>query len=100
MRQDASSSDEEIGGRASRLKAAFPGTFTEDASGFVSFDMEAIRRAIGWSEPVETASGIRIERVGGAVWMHVQTQVANAISAWSWRISQEEWDRIVEAMAR
>lgn len=90
---------DEIEGRAGRLKAAFPGTFTEDGSGFVSFDMDAIRKVIGWGERIDTKAGISFERSRDSIWIHVQTTVGNSISAWSWRLDFDEWDRVVAGVA-
>ena len=93
-------SDDDIEGRAGRLKAAFPGTFTEDGSGFVSFDVDAIRKVIGWGERIDTQSGVTFERSRDCIWVHVKTQVGNSIGDWSWRVTFEEWDRVVLGVSR
>lgn len=83
--------------RACRLKAAFPGSYSQDGA-FVSFDLSEISAAIGWERPVETRSGLRIERTPSNIWISVETRVGNSTSAWSWRISEDEWTAIVAAI--
>jgi hypothetical protein len=89
--------NDEIEGRARRLEAAFPGSYSR-AGAFVSFDMAAIKKAIGWADPVETASGLQFQRSSGHLWVLLETRVGNVMSTWSWRVSEEEWTRIVEAL--
>lgn len=83
--------------RACRMKAAFPGAYHEDGA-LVSFDMEAIAKAVGLGRRVETRSGMRFERHRDGVWTHVETKVGNCISAWSWRITDDEWREVVAAV--
>lgn len=89
---------EEIEGRAARLKAAFPGAYCQDGA-FVSFDMDTIRKAIGLSRSVETAAGLRFERArGGEIWVSLETKVGNCMSAWSWCVSDAEWQQVIEGV--
>jgi hypothetical protein len=94
---DPMSDDDEVEGRAARLKAAFPGAYHQDGA-LVSFDMDAIRRAVGWGKPVGTASGLRFERMRDAIWVSLETKVGNVVSSWSWRVTDTEWLAIVEGM--
>jgi len=89
---------EEIEGRAARLKTAFPGAYHQDGA-LVSFDMDTIRKVIGWTRPVETAAGLRFERArNGEIWVSLKTKVGNVSSAWSWRVPDAEWRQVVEGM--
>lgn len=89
--------ESEVEGRAARLKAAFPGAYHEDGA-FVSFDMRAIAEAIGMGNRVETRPGLRFERYRDEVWVSAEVQIGNVVSAWSWKLSSEDWDRIVKGM--
>lgn len=84
--------------RSCRMKAAFPGAYHEDGA-LVTFDMQTLAERLGFMRPVSTRSGIRFEWMAGQVWAHVQTQVGNVLSSWSWRISSEEWDEVVSGVS-
>lgn len=84
--------------RGCRMKAAFPGAYHEDGV-LVSFDMAAIKKTIGYHDPVETRSGISFQRDGTDIYAGVEIQVGNQMSAWDWHITGEEWDAIVAALA-
>lgn len=86
--------------RACRLKAAFPGAATEHGDGLVSFDIEAIRKSLGWNKPIDTPQGVRFEfRPDGEVWIEVQTLVGNNLGAWSWFLSPETWQLVMDGYA-
>ena len=92
-------SEGELEHRACRLKAAFPGAYHQDGA-LVSFDMEAIRKAIGWNERVGTRAGLSFERSrGGDIWVSLETKVGNVLSSWSWKVTDVEWDQIVSGMS-
>lgn len=83
--------------RACRMKAAFPGAYSQEGA-LVSFDMEKIKEATGWRDPVDTRSGISFQRFDGGIWALLNTQIGNTISAWSWWISEDEWRQIFESI--
>lgn len=92
--------DEDMGGpehRACRLKAAFPGAYHQDGA-LVTFDMETMRKAIGWEHPVETKGGVKFTRQGGRVVVMVDVRIGNIMSSWGWYVSEEDWATVVAAL--
>lgn len=102
--------DLEVKHRACRLKAAFPGAYTEQGDGLVTFDMKKVAETLGLFDdwiidtngkhihPLEGGLHFRVGAGWGEpeVWIEVPIQVANSISSWSFRISARNWERIIQ----
>lgn len=100
----------EVKHRACRLKAAFPGAYTEQGDGLVTFDMKKVAGMLGlFDDWIIDTNGKHIHplegglhfRVGASwlepeVWIEVPVQVGNHLSSWSFRISAKNWERIVQ----
>jgi len=103
----------EIGHRACRLKAAFPGAYTELADGLVTFDMKKISEVLGLFDdivigrdglplhPLEGDMHFRISAgwVEPEVWIELPVQVGNCLSSWSFRVTEQDWLRLVKAVS-
>lgn len=104
--------DLEIHHRGCRLKAAFPGAYTEHLDGIVAFDMSKVVNQLGlfndWiidnnGEPCHPLEGGLHFRIGltfdePTVWLEIPVRVGNSISSWSFRIPSRNWHRIVSTV--
>ena len=102
--------NEDITGRAERLKAAFPGAYTDKSDGLVTFDMDKVAGQLGlfsdWvldtagrrEHPLEGGPHFRIGTLANRpeVWVVVPVKVANNLSSWSWRI--QDWGALASAI--
>jgi hypothetical protein len=98
----------EIGHRACRLKAAFPGSYSGDADGLVTFDMGSLRERLGLfvdvivdtdSEPIHPTKGNVHFRIAAnwapEVWIELPVRVGNALTSFSYRLSEHQWQRLI-----
>ena len=83
--------------RGCRLKAAFPGAYTEEG-GLISFDMASIQERLGIRDGVTTKVGVTFHRDDLAVWVEMPVRYGNNLTALSWRIPLDEWAQVVEQM--
>ena len=102
--------DLEIKHRACRLKAAFPGAYTERGDGLVTFDMKKVVETLGlFDDWIIDTNGKHVQPLEGGlhfrigaywsepeVWIEVPIEVANSISSWSFRITEKNWQKIVQ----
>lgn len=84
--------------RGCRLKAAFPAAYHEDGA-LVAFDMDAVRRAIGWREPFVAKSGLKITVEPWGVWVGMPVRYSNIVSEFSFRVRWDEWDDLIGSVA-
>ena len=62
--------------RDCRLKAAFPGAYTQNG-GLITFDTSSIRRTIGFQEPFTTGTGLAFRPDNYGVWVEMPVKYGN-----------------------
>ena len=103
--------EEEIEGRAERLKRLFPGAYTEKDNGIVAFDMAKVSEALGlFQDWIIDAKGNRGHSPEGNLYFRIRAdfkaevvvtlpiQVGNSLSSWSFLILARDWRRVVEVV--
>lgn len=103
----------EVEHRACRLKAAFPGAYTEQTDGLVAFDMKRVSETLGLFNdivigrdgqpllhPLEGDLHFRIKAgwLEPEIWIEFPVQVGNYINSWSYRIKERDWLKLNEAI--
>ncbi len=102
--------DLEIKHRSCRLKAAFPGAYTERGDGLISFDMKKISEALGLFDdivigrdgqplhPLEGDLHFRVSAgwVNPEIWIELPVQVGNQLSSFSFRLTEPDWQMVVQ----
>jgi hypothetical protein len=100
----------EVEHRACRLKAAFPGAYSEKSDGIVTFDMKHVAESLGLfndiilgrdGQTLHPLEGDIHFRISAAwyepeIWIQIPVQVGNEISTWSYRIKENDWLKLVE----
>jgi hypothetical protein len=104
----------EVEHRACRLKAAFPGAYTEEGDGLVTFDMKKVSESLGLfndvvigrdGQPLHPLEGdlhfrIRAGWLEPEVWIELPVRIGNEISSWTFRITEQDWLKVVEEVAK
>ena len=99
-----------INHRDCRLKAAFPGAYTDKGDGLIAFDMGKVAESLGLfsdiivgrdGQPLHPLEGDLHFRIGAGwqepeIWIQLPVQVGNQLSSFSYRLSEQEWLRLVE----
>lgn len=97
--------DLEVKHRSCRLKAAFPGAYTERGDGLVSFDMGKVAQSLGLfkdvvlgrdGQPLHPLDGDVHFRISAGwvepeIWIEMPVQVGNQVSSFSYRITIGSW---------
>ena len=98
--------------RACRLKAAFPGSYSEQINGLVTFDMNRVAESLGLfndivigrnGQPLHPLEGdlhfrIRASWSQPEVWIELPVQVGNCISSWLFPVTERDWLNLVKAI--
>lgn len=105
-------SDLDVKHRGCRLKAAFPGAYTEQGHGLVTFDMDKVANSLGmFKDWVINSKGEREHPLEGGlhfrisvffdeprVWIEMPVMVGNCLSSWAFHI--EDWEQVVQTIAK
>lgn len=112
--QEVDTEDElEIEHRACRLKAAFPGAYTEQGDGLVTFDMRKVSESLGLfndivigrdGQPLHPLEGDMHFRISAGwanpeVWIELPIRVGNCLSSWAFRVTEQDWLRLVKTVS-
>jgi len=101
----------DIDHRSCRLKAAFPGAYSEELDGLVTFDVKKMADSLGlFKDWVIDRNGELVHPLDGdlhfrvcaygrpEIWLEIPVQVGNNLSSWTFHISEENWRNIVESI--
>lgn len=102
----------EIEHRACRLKAAFPGAYSEGLNGLVTFDVKKMSDSLGlFDDWVIDTKGNHCHPLDGdlhfrvtahwrspEIWLEVPVQVGNQLSSWCFMIPEKDWQNIIKVV--
>lgn len=91
----ADEQDLEIFHRSCRLKAVFPGAYSQQG-GLVTFDMDKVAEAVGYKKSLRTDRGISFQPDEYGVWVTIDVEVGGELSNWSWHLDWHTWHAVVK----